>query len=38
MEGVLARSQHLYLAGLVGLDPEDGLVLADVAEQGAEYQ
>ena len=37
-EGALAGTEHLDLAGLVGLHPEDRLVLADVAEKGTEDQ
>ena len=38
MEGALRRAEHLDLARGVGLHPEDGLVLADVAQQRAEDQ
>ncbi len=37
-EGPLARAEHLDLAGRVGLDPDDGLGLADVAEQGSKHE
>ena len=37
-EGALARAEDLDLAGGVGLDPEHGLGLADVSEQGSEHE
>ena len=35
-EGALAGAEDLHLAGRVGLDPEDGIGLADVSEHGSE--
>ena len=36
VEGGGPRADHLHLARTVGLDPDDGVALADVAEERAE--